>query len=302
MKKSTSFHRINADGGLTIVRKAAYLLLNFFNNNFFPNAVSDELVIRDFKPEISDEDWKKLDVKGSPSRKLSELFWLKLPWELLKSELGELCVLDVGCGSGNQGVRLQAYSENRIARYKGVDLKSDTNWNLLKEQYKNFSFEQVDSKDILKTIPDETNLVISQSAIEHFEEDLTFFAQVRDFIRRGEKNIVQIHLFPSSACLKLYLWHGVRQYTPRTVSKIARLFRDFSYSVLFKLGGENCNKLHYEFITKPYFFKKEDLRDLKAEEYEEKLFEAINRDFQESQRAPSFYALVIHSHWRNKIF
>lgn len=293
---------INADKGVSAPLKLAYLFLNFLDNNLFPNASDKDLIIKEFAPNISDADWKNLSYSSSPSRRLSELFWLKLPWEAIKRELGEICVLDVGCGSGNHGARLQIYSGNRITSYKGVDIKYSANWDLLSEKYKNFRFEQVDSKDILKAIPDETNLITSQSAIEHFEEDLTFFAQVREFIKSSKKDVIQIHLFPSSACLKLYLWHGIRQYTPRTVSKITRLFRDFSYSVLFKLGGENCNKLHFKFITKPYLLKREDLRNIKTEEYENKLFEAIKKDSQKTQKTSSFFALVIHSNWKERIF
>jgi hypothetical protein len=115
-------------------------------------------------------------------------------------------------------------------------------------------------------------------------------------------NVIQIHLFPSSAQLKLGLFHGIRQYTLRTISKITRIFNDFSYSVLFGLGGNECNSLHWNFITKPRLARIGDLRETKTNEYNKRLINAIRNDMNKHQKYPTFYALVIHSNWKEKIF
>ena len=113
------------------------------------------------------------------------------------------------------------------------------------------------SNDLVEHIPKDTNLFISQSAIEHFDDDLIYFRNIKSHIDKYKNNTIQIHLFPSAACIKKYLWHGIRQYTPRTISKITDIFDDDkTYSVLYKLGGENCNKLHLDYITKPIYLKK----------------------------------------------
>src|SRR5205823_3432032 len=105
---------------------------------------------------------------------------------------------------------------------------------------------------------------------------------------------------PSAACLRLYLLHGVRQYTPRTLSTITRLFED-SDVALYRLGGRACNRLHYEFITKQ-LFRRGDLRAARPEEYERRLAAAIDQDMARPQRSPAFYALVIHTRPRTRLF
>jgi hypothetical protein len=143
-------------------------------------------------------------------------------------------------------------------------------------------------------------MFISQSAIEHFDNDLMYFYQIKDFINKTKNNVVHVHIFPSAACLKKYLWHGVRQYTPRTISKITKIFdNDNTYSILYKLGGGNSNKLHFNYITKPILTEKADYRE--TDEYFGLLKDAIVEDLIDNDN-PSFYALVIHSNYTNKIF
>ncbi len=303
MKQSTSIHNINADIGLSMHGKMLYLLLNWINNSLIPSTIDDNLNIKDFKTDISDKDWKQLHIKGSPSRKLSDLFWLKLPWESIHAELGQLNIFDVGCGSGNQGVRIQSFSKNKVSSYKGVDINYNNNWKTLEGLHRNFSFTKLNSTNISEHIPHNTNFIISQSAIEHFEQDLLYYKQIHEVIKGNQKDIIQIHLFPSSACLRLYLFHGFRQYTPRTISKITRIFNDSSYSTLFKLGGKECNNLHFEYITKPALMKKSTpMLNSKIQEYDKKSFNAIKEDMLRSQKSPGFYALAIHSNWKKKIF
>ena len=163
--------------------------------------------------------------------------------------------------------------------------------------------KQMNSNNILAEIPNKTNFFMSQSAIEHFENDLLYFDQIKNFINKTGNNTIQVHLLPSAACLKLYLLHGVRQYTPKTISTIVQLFKSQNtYSMLFKLGGKNCNNLHYQFITHPLFTKKEDWRDSKTEEYRDRLKIAVENDIEHRNYRPSFYALVIHSNFDKPIF
>lgn len=272
--KSTSVHNLNAEKGLNRFQKVFYLLLNWANNLFPDTNVDNSLVIRDFACEDLRKHWTQLDATSSPSRKLSDLFWMELPWGKLRQELNEINILDAGCGSGNYGSKLVDWSNNCIASYAGIDVYKNDNWTKLKN-YSNFAFHQSNASDILHYIPYGTNFFMSQSAIEHFDEDLLYFKRIRDYILSYQRSIIQVHLFPSASCLRLYRFHGVRQYTPRTVSMIARLFKNFSYAVLFRLGGEECNDLHYEFITKPLVQGIGDLRDLKTQEYDKRLLMAV---------------------------
>lgn len=301
-KGSTSIHNLNADRGLSSLQKIFYLLFNWINNLLPYTNINDSLLIRDFICKDFKDYWDRLHIKSSPSRKLSDLFWLKLPWVKIKEELGEINVLDTGCGSGNYGYRLKEYSNDNIIRYIGIDIYRNDNWTNLEAKYSNFQFYRINYKDISSYIPEGTNFFISQSAIEHFDEDLFYFKQIKNYILSYKKNVIQVHLFPSGSCLQLYRFHGIRQYTPRTVKKIAELFKGFSYTILFKLGGRECNRLHHKFITMPRYKGSVDLRDIRMQEYDKRLYFAIERDMKRPQRFPTFYALIIHSNWNRKIF
>lgn len=104
--KTTSIHNLNADKGLNIPQKVLYLLLNWANNLFPYTKNDNSLVIRNFTCQDLQAYWSKLDITSSPTRKLSNLFWLRLPWKEIKQELGKINILDTGCGSGNYGRRL----------------------------------------------------------------------------------------------------------------------------------------------------------------------------------------------------
>jgi SAM-dependent methyltransferase len=299
--KSTSFHSLSADKGLNRFEQTLWTFFNQMNNRFFPNAFGS-LNVRDFAVDLSEKSWKQTYLKSSPSRKLSDLFWMQLPWDAIQEELGPLHILDIGCGSGNYFPRLQMFSGQRVASYMGIDISSHENWEMLRNKYSEVQFKVLNSNDIQASIPRNTNLIISQSALEHFQEDMVFFDQIREFIRRSSQNALQIHLLPSSACLKLYGFHGVRQYTLRSLYRIAKRFSSFSHIVVFRLGGNNCNRLHWDFITQPLLAGKPDLRDTETERYDRELHEAIRLDNQQPQSDPGFYALVIHSNFNKSIF
>lgn len=302
--KSTSFHTLNADKKLSKPHRLLWWCLNWINNKYFPNTITNHIKIRCFSPDVSESSWQQLPIKSSPSRTLGDLFWLQLPWGNIKSELQKINIFDTGCGSGEYSLKLKKFSHNQITSYTGADVSPRPTWGILTKKSRFFRLITINSAHILDVIPDETNLFITQSAIEHFDYDLVFFEQIRDFINRNKKPTIQIHLFPSSACLRLYRFHGVRQYTPRTISKIAKLFQEFSYVTLFRLGGSECNQLHYKFITKARRINNNsDMRETKTKEYYQLLRQAIEKDkISSSKSEPHFYALVIHSYWKNAIF
>lgn len=299
---TTSIHRLNADRPLGYLGKFAYLALNWLNNRFPRWRVDPHLATRDFRCSNLATRWPEMQRGLSPSRTLSDLFWLTLPWKRICEELGAIHILDVGCGDGQYGSQLISWSHDRVASYVGVDLNAQNSWAVLEQKDPRMQFRQGDASDLKHSIPAATNLLISQSAIEHMDHDLRFFEHVRDHVRRLGAPALQVHLCPSAACLKLYLLHGVRQYTPRTLSHITRLF-EIGYAILYRLGGRACNRLHCKFITVPLMiWRKSDLRVTRAAEYELRLHEAIEQDLSRPQQHPAFYALVIHTHPRTRLF
>ena len=299
---SSSIHTINADKKIGPLKKFIWLITNIINNYLFPN-FSSGFEIRNFCPEVNENDFSRLDLKSSLLRILCDLFWLKINWRDIKRELGDINILDIGCGSGQYGIKLQQFSDGLISSYYGIDNAFSANWEKVQEKHTYIKFRECNSDNFFKFIPENTNLFITQSAIEHFESDLLFFQHIYTYIKNTSKNILQIHLFPSAACLTLYLFHGLRQYTPRTVSKIVSIFTQInSHSILFKLGGPTCNKLHFQFITKPFLTERKDYREIKAEEYKAKSIKAVLKDLKSDNNTPSFYALIIHSNFNEKLF
>lgn len=310
MFSSTSLFNISGDRRLSKWQLRLYFLANRLNNSFSNLFLDKNLELKKFILSSAqlEKFWPEIEPGSSPSRALSNLFWLSLPWSKIKKDLGgAIHILDVGCGSGNYALKLQKWSGGQISSYLGLDTKDHPNWPEVQKLMPIAHFQTADSTDITKFISPKTNLFISQSAIEHFKQDLLYFRQIRKFIEVASRPVLQIHLFPSVACLLLYGAHGFRQYTPRTVSKITRLFSNLvpehkpvrplaerTTSILYALGGPACNRLHYNFITKPKLKGFPDLHLFNTLHYAHLLKESIAENtISKNTISPSFYALFI---------
>ncbi len=286
---------MNADQGLGKYQRKLWFWLNRIVNGLSSLQTPSDLRVANYSPHITSVLWKQLPATSSPSRRLSDLFWLDLPWDKTCAGLGEVRVLDAGCGSGNLALTLWEQSRGRIERYVGFDIDEHPNWAQLRAEHNWASFLRGDSSEVRSLIPDNTNLFVSQSAIEHFPEDLTFFGGISNYLKAYGKPALQIHLFPSVACLRLYGLHGIRQYSPGSVARITRLFDGFSSSMLYKLGGAAVNQLHYDFITKPLSEGKPDRRNTETDKYNQNMLEVIATDAAHDDPEAGFYALVIES-------
>jgi len=301
---SSSLHKWNSDTGLNHFEKMLWMILNWINNHWFPTWTDSNLSIGYFNPVVTKDSWDATyETMTSPSRTLAKIFMLQLPWQEIRAELGDIHVLDIGCGSGNNGVRLQRWSGNMVSTYVGMDLKRHNNWKEVVSTLSNSSFVQTDVADVAQCFKVETNFVFSQSSIEHFTDDIKLFHDVHTFVSQRSKPVIQVHLLPSSVGLSLYRWHGVRQYTPRSVSMLTKVFNDCSYARLFPLGGKRCNIAH---VALRRFQQRSNVDEGRTKilqhEYADKVREAIVSDAEEIQAQPSFYALVIHSNWSRRIF
>ena len=305
-KKSSSFHRLSADvlfdgkrNFVSILHKILVLFIHFplsWINNSSPNKnVDKNIKIKKFTVDNLDLQLKKINSTASPSRKLCDLFWLNVDWAEMGKTLGEINICDLGCGSGEYYTKIQDYSNHKIHKYCGFDIYEDKNWAKIEAQNKNITFKKYNGTDILEKIPKDTNVIISQSALEHFSEDITVLRQIKTFVKSSQQTIYQIHLVPAVASLPLYPFHGVRQYSLRTISKITRLFSDFSEVVLFKLGDKEGNKVHIKYIKESIFpFLKKKTNKLENTDYSKVCANAIQKDFDsKNSDFPPFYALTI---------
>lgn len=290
MPGSTSNHNLTADFGLSLKDKVKWLGLNIINN-LNPNGNLDpSLNIKAFKPDNLEFKYRHFNGIVSPARYLCNLFWQEFA-EKYELELGgKIKAVEVGCGDGVYGKLLDEILNNRIT-YRGLDLFKNEKWHDFGRDDR-FSFYQADSVDLSNHLHN-TNFIFTQSALEHFTEDLTFFEQVAQYANTSKKHLIQVHLLPSFSCIKTFPWHGVRQYTPRTISKITNLFADSSEINLYKLGSVNCNKLHRKWITYPKILRKKDKRFSDSLIYKENLINAIKKDINNDSIEACFYALEI---------
>ena len=108
------------------------------------------------------------------------------------------------------------------------------------------------------------NFVVSQSALEHIENDTDALISVTKKLRLSSKNFIQVHMVPAPASLPLYLWHGWRQYSLRNLSKLSSLITEIDGHLetrVFALGGINSFWFHLRHYTLPELFAKNLCRE-----------------------------------------
>jgi len=302
---STSTHFINGDSNLDQTQVFMYLLLNYMNNvdDIESLGVDKDALkntsIEDFKisEDLLRSAWSGFDKGASPSRKVGDLFWSTLDWKKYK----DIKILDIGCGSGGYAKKIYEWSQGNMKSYSGFDVFPNAKWNDVSQWGKQnnvdieFSKINIDENNIKDFIPKGTNFFISQSALEHLKYDLKYFQGVRSFIDSVDYPVTQVHIFPGSASLKLFLLHGYRQYGLNSIAKIIRIFRNEKVR-LVRMCGNSCNDLHYNFITKPvYIDRTKDKRETETELYDKLLFDSIVEDMKQEIKDPCFWAMIIES-------
>jgi hypothetical protein len=187
----------------------------------------------------------------------------------------------------------QKLGEN-LSFYRGVDIMEHNSWERHKASNP-FEFH-VDKAENIERHLANVNLIFTQSAIEHFEHDLVFFRHVAEYVASSRETIWQVHLMPSAECLATYLWHGYRQYTPATISRITHLFSGRAEFSLYRLGGKASNRVHMSYISLPTLLFGTDLRRKIPRQYIDRAIAAVDHDQRRTSRTDaSFYALVIKS-------
>jgi SAM-dependent methyltransferase len=290
-KKSASFHQINSDYPLNRIHKYLYLASNFLIS-FIPSGWPKGLERIKFQPS-SEEILRTANEEEfpiSPSRLLSNTFWNSINWNYLQGILAsEIRVAEIGCGSGRYGNRLQGLTP--LDSYLGIDLFKNSAWETCTNE--NFSFVQASYEDFSHLVNSE-NFIITQSAIEHFDEDLKLFEDLNNFAENKTDPVVSIHIFPSAFCILTFLWHGIRQYGSFEIRRIIRRMPQASSKILFSLGGIHSNIFHLRRITFPSVFSNIPLTDHSRDNYFGPLMQELKKDSEsDSRRFASFYALVL---------
>ena len=296
---SSSVHTLNADLPLDLYQQKLWFNTNIENNRVPNDNLDLNLDIRLFECDINFH-WESLDAGLTPSRKISNFFWLTLPWQKLFNNFGPIRIMDFGCSTGNYALNFMKWTDVPF-EYHGFDVRWGSLWEERSSEFQNLKFTQYKGKFGRQHMKDEFNFFMSQSAMEHVVQDLSYFRLIANYSSEIQKPNIQIHLVPSAACLELYGLHGVRQYTPRTISKISRLFPN-AICTLFSLGGAACNNLHMQAITLPAHNNGADWRTTNLDDYEDLLEKSILIDMTSKSFEASFYALVIESGVSSSIF
>jgi hypothetical protein len=196
---------------------------------------------------------KEIDFSsGSPVRNLSNMFWETLDWKNLTYQLGgAVNIFDIACGSGNYGIRYQNLLGEGFGSYTGIDIYKDKKF---PTKYKHILNKAEKSTDYL----DGHNLIVSQSGLEHIENDKFVLKKITKFLNDSKKPFIQIHVVPASASLILYLWHGWRQYSAKNLGAISKILTS-SKKIKVKaipLGGWTSFYTHLRQITIPHLLKR----------------------------------------------
>src|SRR5262245_57955307 len=150
--------RYNGDAHLRLDLRAAYLISNVLQNQRPYRDVDPSIAIVDFQLPDARESFGDLANTPSPSRALSDLFWMHLPWEALERELGGLRVFDLGCGTGEYALHLQRWSGGRVARYTGLDQRAHPRWAELSRTDLSINFAVGDIERLGRYIPPDATL------------------------------------------------------------------------------------------------------------------------------------------------
>ena len=310
--KSTSIHNINGDRPLTAADKAFYLLFNHISNNIMSNQdilLQDNIEVSDFilAKERFESLWSQrfLETTSSPSRVMCDMFWMSLPWEKIENTIGPLKIADLGCGKG-QYLKLLRNCTAGIRDYRGFDHQPRREWSQcqawglahdVNTQFETIDLETTSIMSALTTPPADTNLIISQSFMEHIKNDLEVFEDLRDFMLKRTRPTMQVHLLVASAAAPLFLLHGYRQYGIYALKQITDLYRDPRFELkLYKLADGLSNKVHFEYITDPIYLKNSvDGRETAPDAYRKALKNALLEDMTTPIEDPSFWALVIET-------
>ncbi|MCA3246913.1 MAG: hypothetical protein ING29_10615 [Azospirillum sp.] len=282
---STSRLRVNGDVPLGLAGKLGYLAGNALRNLAFDRPGT--LVVERFAPT----DPGVAAGTPSPSRALCEAHLATVGLAEFARAAGGVRMHEMGCGSGRAG-RLAAAAARTAIRYRGFDVAARDSWSTPPQ---GAAFATFDGADFAATIAPDDNFFFSQSAAEHIPADLDYFAAVARACAAASGPTLQIHYLPSAACLRLYLFHGYRQYPAGVLARLARLQPAGARVAAVALGGPAAVALHWRWITWPALRGRPDRRDVDPAGYRAAFRAAAERDAARGRGAPAFWAFVVRA-------
>jgi len=208
----------SGDGPMTPRQRMSWLLTNLFRNE--PGTpIRTRNVSAPPRP----------DHPYSPSRMFTDHFLRQLPPDRCD-------ILEIGCGSGSLCRRLA--ETGFTGSYTGIDISDRFDRTPVPGFTKTFIQANIHNW----TPPGKFHLILSVSALEHIPDDQTLIPRLRSWLHQGG---TQVHIIPARWSLPLYLWHGYRQYSPRSIAN------RFPKAKAYRLGGITSFLTHLTAITIP---------------------------------------------------
>ena len=288
----TTLFNLNCDLPMTKPKKILSFAVNLIRNINLVKLNSSTTIITLNQKALSEKSLlAKFRSTQSPSRNLSNHFWNEIDFEFISKALGgPINALEIGCGTGRYSeIFKQNYS---FQSYTGIDIASSSEWKIYQSNAVQFFQDTyLNTQEYLAG----KNLVFTQSALEHFENDLFLIKDLDEYLKGCEYPSIVIHLVPPSSALYSYLWHGLRQYPIRTINRM--LWKNHSDNYVVILGGFNTNKVHRKYITYPSLFKQKDLRNSLPTQYLSHLINAVQNDAKKitARRASSIAIIQVYN-------
>ena len=233
-----------------------------------------------------------LNWRASPSHLMCDALWQALPWDRIAAILGQsVRVLELGCGSGSRIGMLRTFLGDSLVSYIGIDVKRRDTWSALMAEEPRARFIQTAAESLPPDVLRESNLIVSQSVLEHVRGDLDFFVAHAKHVAQGAPSI-HIHAVPAEVSLLLYLFHGWRQYSLDTIHRIAATYSDKRLWVA-SLGGVRAFALHALGITIPTVLRLASLRNVAPDLWGKLLRTCYDRERTLNSRFPTFYAFIL---------
>ncbi|MBI1245688.1 MAG: hypothetical protein GC202_11835 [Alphaproteobacteria bacterium] len=281
--RSTSPIMIDGDRPLGHLAKLAYLGANAVRNRALGRSGGLSL------ERFGGADQATIAGTPSPSRLLCERHLASIEWAKFSQSAGGIRMHDMGCGSGRAG-RLVAAAAGSSIRYRGFDVRKDPAWEASRAGSEMTVFDGV---DFAGTIRPGDNLFFSQSAAEHIPSDLEYFSAVARACDTASGPTLQMHYLPAASCLRLYLFHGFRQYPIGALARLAALQASDAKCAAVALGGPAAIELHWRWITRPLLSRQPDQREVDPVGYRAALSAAIESDVRATPSAALFWAFIV---------
>lgn len=287
--RSTTALYLNGDEKLNPLEKARYYLHHFLRNRREDGPPLDREVYwpssrADYEAAID-----RLVFHRTPARLLCNAFWQLVDWPLLRRELGELSLHDMGCGSGMYGQWIREAAGFPVT-YWGFDIKPYASWDTYRDPGTQFAV--YDGRDTASTFAHRPNLFITQSALEHIPGDLDYFEAVNGYLQTVDRAL-QIHMVPAGSGLWQWGPHGWRQYNRTQLRRIEATLRPGQSMTVVCLGGPPLVALHRKWAG-----RSRDIRRLKRStdlqaRYRQAWTEALEGSQPCGVDAAAFLAIVI---------